>query len=190
MKALKLLHSLRHNDMTNSKKNIKAHYDIGNDLYMTFLDCTMTYSCGIHSRGLDTPLEQAQLEKLNTILDRAECPSDMNPTNPGNLETFEILEIGCGWGSLAIQAAQRSKNVRVTGITLSRNQLVEARERVAAAGLEDRITLMYLDYRELKMKFCDKFDAVISIEMIEAVSEIMIHIYHIVDHSISLLTWN
>ncbi len=83
---------------------------------------------------------------------------------------MKIKKIGCGWGSLAIQAAERSQCIHVTGITLSRNQLVEARERVSAAGLTDRITLHYLDYRELKKKFETKsFDAVISIEMVEAV---------------------
>ena len=174
MQTLAWMHYFRDNTREGSKRNISAHYDIGNDLYRTFLDYTMTYSSGIHANGEDTPLEEAQLAKLARILDGAGVPRDDTDATDGAGEDasvpFHILEIGCGWGSLAIAAAQRSSRVHVTGVTLSRNQLIEARERVKAAGFADRVSLVYLDYRDICTEYTPgSFDAVVSVEMIEAV---------------------
>lgn len=145
-------HILRPNTLSGSRRNISSHYDLSNEFFSLFLDRTMTYSCGLYPAE-DTSLEEAQLNKLKTIIEKARI-------NEGD----HVLEIGCGWGSFAIEAV-RAAGCRVTGITISREQLKLARERVAAAGMEDKINLILLDYRELE----GSYDKIVSIEMLEAV---------------------
>ena len=140
------------NTVKGSRRNIEAHYDLGNDFFSLFLDRTMTYSSGIYEKP-HTTLEEAQTEKLRAILEKA-----------GVTAGDHVLEIGCGWGSFAIEAG-RNTGCRVTGITISKQQLEFARARVREAGLEDRVTLKLLDYRYLD----GLYDKVVSIEMLEAV---------------------
>jgi cyclopropane-fatty-acyl-phospholipid synthase len=142
-----------------SKRNVAYHYDLGNDFYELWLDDTMTYSAAFTDDASvpasDADLERAQRRKWDRILDLIQ---------PGPQD--HILEIGCGWGGFAIHAAQDA-GCRVTGITLSEQQLEMARERVAAAGLEGRVDLRLQDYREVP----GTFTGIASIEMFEAVGE-------------------
>jgi cyclopropane-fatty-acyl-phospholipid synthase len=135
-----------------ARSNISAHYDLGNDLFASFLDPTMMYSCAYFPReGAD--LEEAQLAKLDRICERLQLGPDTH-----------LLEIGTGWGGMAIHAA-RTTGCRVTTTTISRAQHELASERVRAAGLEDRITILLEDYRDLD----GTYDRLVSVEMIEAV---------------------
>jgi cyclopropane-fatty-acyl-phospholipid synthase len=146
-------HRLRDNAPRKARKNIAAHYDLGNDFYSAWLDPTMTYSCArfANPRG---KLEDAQLRKIHTLLDRLDL-------KPGH----RLLEIGCGWGTLAIEAAKRG--AEVVGLTLSTEQKAWAERKIAAAGLSDRIEIRLQDYRET----AEEFDAVASVEMVEAVGQ-------------------
>lgn len=135
-----------------ARRNIHRHYDLSNDLFATFLDETMTYSSAWFEPG--DSLADAQRRKIDGILDYAEVT-----------EGSEVLEIGTGWGELAVRAAQRG--ARVTSLTLSGEQLELARQRVAETGLSDRVELRLADYRDVD----GSFDAVVSIEMIEAVGQ-------------------
>jgi cyclopropane-fatty-acyl-phospholipid synthase len=148
-----LAHRLRDNAPRKARKNIAAHYDLGNDFYSAWLDPTMTYSCARFASPSES-LEDAQRRKVALLLDR------LDP-KPGD----RLLEIGCGWGSLAIAAAQRG--AKVVGLTLSKEQKAWAEERIAAAALSDRIEIRLQDYRET----AEQFDAVASVEMVEAVGE-------------------
>ena len=145
-------HLLKPNTLAGSRRNISSHYDINSDFFSLFLDPSMTYSSGIYPEP-GSSLEEAQQTKLAYVIRKA-----------GITEMDHILEIGCGWGSFAIEAV-RSTGCRVTGITLSTEQLELARKRVAAAGLEDRIKFRILDYRHME----GNFDRIVSIEMLEAV---------------------
>jgi cyclopropane-fatty-acyl-phospholipid synthase len=145
-------HLLNPNTVKGSWRNIAAHYDLSNDFFALFLDRSMTYSCGIYPCP-DTTLRKAQEQKLRTIIKMS-----------GITAEDHVLEIGCGWGSFAIEAA-RTTGCRVTGITISRQQLELARQRVREGGLEDKVTLKLLDYRHLE----GRYDKIISIEMLEAV---------------------
>jgi cyclopropane-fatty-acyl-phospholipid synthase len=149
----RLQHRRRRNDRRGSHRNIAFHYDLGNDFYRLWLDPGMTYSAALFAQSGEA-LEPAQTRKYQRILDRLGA-------RPGE----HILEIGCGWGGFAEHAARAGH--RVTGITLSREQLAHARERIAAAGLSDRVTLHLRDYRDLT----GTYDHVVSIEMFEAVGE-------------------
>jgi cyclopropane-fatty-acyl-phospholipid synthase len=155
-KARTGLHRLRglvpENTRTGSRQNISAHYDLGNDLFSSFLDPTMMYSCAYFPRE-EASLEEAQLAKLDRICERLQLGPDTH-----------LLEIGTGWGGMAIHAA-RTTGCRVTTTTISRAQHELASERVRAAGLEDRITILLQDYRDLE----GTYDRLVSIEMIEAV---------------------
>ena len=146
------------NTLDGSRSNIAAHYDLSNDLFASFLDQTMTYSSAWFDESgpveTATRLEEAQLRKIDGILDLA-----------GVRSGTRLLEIGTGWGTLAIRAAQRG--ARVTTITLSREQMRLARERVAAAGLSGLVEVRVQDYREVE----GEYDAIVSVEMIEAVGE-------------------
>jgi len=153
--AYRLRHWLRANTRSGSRRNIHAHYDLGNDFYQGWLDRSMTYSSGLFAGELDRSLEQAQLAKYERIL------SLLAPTPDSR-----ILEIGCGWGGFAEYAA-RTRGCRVHGITISRRQLDYARNRIQHAGLADRVELAYCDYRDVE----GGFDRVVSIEMYEAVGE-------------------
>lgn len=152
--AYRLRHWLRPNTRAGSRRNIHAHYDIGNDFYRLWLDDTMTYSSALFGGELSLSLEQAQSAKYGRILGEL-----------GALAGDHILEIGCGWGGFAEHAARAG--CRVTGVTVSAVQLEFARARIAAAGLQDRVDLRLCDYRDLE----GSFDHVVSIEMFEAVGE-------------------
>jgi cyclopropane-fatty-acyl-phospholipid synthase len=148
-----LAHRLRDNAPRKARKNIAAHYDLGNDFYSAWLDRTMTYSCARFASPQDK-IEDAQLRKLGILLDRLDL-------EPGQ----RLLEIGCGWGTLAIEAAKRG--VKVVGLTLSSEQRAWAEQAISKAGLKDRIEIRLQDYREA----AEQFDAVASVEMVEAVGE-------------------
>lgn len=145
-------HAFRRNTRTGSRRNISAHYDLGNDFFSLFLDDTLSYSCGIFERANSTLFDAsvAKNERLCRKLDLR--PSD------------HLLEIGSGWGGLAVHAAA-NHGCRVTTTTISRRQFEFATERVRAAGLDDRVTVLMEDYRALR----GQFDKLVSVEMIEAV---------------------
>jgi len=147
-----LLRLARANTLTGSRRNIRYHYDLSNDLYRLFLDESMMYSCGVFASA-DASLEDAQQHKIDEICRRLELA-------PGH----EVLEIGSGWGAFAIHAARRY-GCRVTSLTLSEQQFQLARERVAAAGLESSVDIRLCDYRRIG----GHFDRIVSIEMFEAV---------------------
>lgn len=148
----KLMHLLRANTLRGSKHNIAAHYDLNNDFFAQFLDATMTYSCAIFEHE-NASLEEASVAKLDRVCRKlALTPED------------HVLEIGTGWGSFAIHAAQQY-GCRVTTATISREQLELARSRIDAAGVGDRVTVLLKDYRELE----GRYQKIVSIEMIEAV---------------------
>lgn len=149
---MRVLHWLNSNTTEGSRKNIAAHYDLGNPLFELFLDPTMMYSSAIFNA--DTPSLQAASElKLKTICDKL----DLQPSD-------HVLEIGTGWGGFAIYAATHY-GCKVTTTTISQQQYQLAKQRVEAAGLADRVTLLLDDYRHLE----GQYDKLVSIEMIEAV---------------------
>ncbi|KAH6568083.1 hypothetical protein BASA50_005926 [Batrachochytrium salamandrivorans] len=152
------------NSIYNSRSNISLHYDLGNDMFASFLDPTMTYSCPIWASkegGTDPllkedTLEKAQIRKIHHLLDLA-CIR----------EGDHVLEMGTGWGALAIEAVRRHR-CHVTTITLSSEQQILAQDRIRDANLSDHITVLLCDYRKLdEAKY--SFDRIISVEMIEAV---------------------
>ncbi|OEY67636.1 SAM-dependent methyltransferase [Marinobacter sp. X15-166B] len=150
--ALKGLRWLNRNTRAGSRKNIEAHYDLGNELFEAFLDPTMMYSSAIYP-GANSTLEQAAVHKLDIICKKLDL-------RPGD----RVIEIGTGWGGFAIHAAKHY-HCHVTTTTISRKQLELARTRILAEGLEREITLLFDDYRDLN----GQFDKLVSIEMIEAV---------------------
>ena len=152
-KVLYGYHLLRENTVKGSRKNIEEHYDAGNAMYRTFLDSSMMYSCAIFERGDD--LATAQRRKLDYIIENAKISADDH-----------VLEIGCGWGEFALRAA-RTTGCRVTGVTISKEQLVVAERRLREEGLEGRVQFLLCDYRHIE----GCFDKVVSIEMIEAVGQ-------------------
>ncbi len=151
---LRLWHGLRRNTLTGSRRNIAAHYDLGNRLFSLFLSEDLMYSSALwHADDADDALEQASVRKLDAI-----CRAlDLKPAD-------RIIEIGTGWGGFALHAAQHY-GCHVTTTTISAEQYQLANERVRAAGLQERITLLQQDYRELS----GRYDKLVSIEMIEAV---------------------
>lgn len=153
----RVLHVLNRNTRKGSRKNIAAHYDLGNDFYALWLDPQMMYS----SAYFDTPgtsLEEAAIEKLDRICRKLDLSAGDS-----------VMEIGTGWGGFAMHAASRY-GCHVTTTTISQQQYDFAKQAIADAGLEDRITLLFKDYRDLE----GSFDKLVSIEMIEAVG----HEYH------------
>jgi cyclopropane-fatty-acyl-phospholipid synthase len=140
---------------------VRHHYNVPSEFFALFLDESMTYSCALFSRGADT-LEEAQEAKLELICHKLDL-------EPGG----RVLDIGCGWGSFALHAAERH-GVDVVGITLSEPQAEVARRRVREAGFGDRIEIRVMDYRDLGP---ERFDAVVSIGMVEHVGEAMIDVY-------------
>jgi cyclopropane-fatty-acyl-phospholipid synthase len=140
------------NTRSGARRNISAHYDLGNDLFAAFLDERMMYSCAYFPDEGAT-LEEAQLAKLDRICDRLRLGPDSH-----------LLEIGTGWGGMAIHAARRS-GCRVTTTTISREQYELARRRVREAGLDGEVTVLLQDYRDLD----GRYDRLVSVEMIEAV---------------------
>ena len=150
--GLALAHRLNNNTLAGSKRNIAAHYDLGNDFFSLFLDPSMMYSSAIFPNP-QASLEEASACKLERICQQLELTTDDH-----------LLEIGTGWGGMAIYAAQHY-GCRVTTTTISREQYEYARQRVQEAGLEDQVTLLCEDYRQLT----GQYDKLVSIEMIEAV---------------------
>jgi cyclopropane-fatty-acyl-phospholipid synthase len=148
----KYIHALNKNTRAGSRRNIVAHYDLGNEFYRLFLDDTMTYSCGIFERA-DNTLKEASIAKYDRICRKLELSA-----------VDQVLEIGTGWGGFALHAAKHY-GCRVTTTTISDRQYEMARQRFAEAGLSDRIVLLKSDYRDLG----GTFDKLVSIEMIEAV---------------------
>ncbi len=150
--ARRALHWANRNSRSGSARNIAAHYDLGNPLYRLILDDTMAYSCGIFLHE-EATLHEASLAKFDAVCRKlALTPAD------------HLVEIGTGWGGLAIHAAE-NYGCRVTTTTISREQHDFAKEKIASRGLSDRITLLFEDYRDLK----GQYDKLVSIEMIEAV---------------------
>ena len=148
----RLFHRLNNNSAEGSKKNISAHYDLGNDFFSLFLDPTMMYSSAIYPSEQAT-LEQASIHKLDTICKKLRLSA-----------SDHLMEIGTGWGGLAIYAAQ-NYGCKVTTTTISKEQYLHAKGEVRRHGLEDKITLLLKDYRDLN----GQYDKLVSIEMIEAV---------------------
>jgi len=151
----------RRHSIMRDKRAVTYHYDVGNEFFALFLDESMTYSCGIWSRGAKT-LEQAQETKRELV-----C------TKLALKEGERVLDVGCGWGSFAVHAAERH-GVHVTGITLSEPQAAGARERAEEAGVADRVDIRVMDYRELAG---ERFDAIASIGMVEHVGASNIDAY-------------
>ncbi len=145
-------HRMHRNSRAGSRRNIAAHYDLGNDFYRLWLDETLMYSCALFERpGLS--LAEAQRAKLERICRKLDLKA-----------TDHVVEIGTGWGGFALHAAQ-TRGCGVTTATLSRAQFALARERIAAAGLADRVQVLLTDYRDLT----GQYDKLVSIEMVEAV---------------------
>ena len=152
----RLRHLLNRNTRAGSRRNIHAHYDLGNDFYARWLDAGMNYSAAWFEGELDGDLAQAQQAKLRRALREA-----------GVQAGSRVLEIGCGWGALA-QMAAGELGAHVTGVTLSSEQLDYARSRMVAAGLQSQVDLRLQDYRDIQD---GPYDAICSIEMIEAVGQ-------------------
>ena len=137
-----------------SKKNVSSHYDLGNEFFSAWLDKTFTYSCGIFNSSKET-LEKAQINKYNKLI-------DLIKPKPGD----KILEIGCGWGGFAEHLA-KNYDIKLDCITISKNQFLFTKARINNAGLNHKVNVKMLDYRDVEKKY----DSIISIEMIEAVGE-------------------
>ena len=150
----RLGHASRSNSKRGAKRNIKSHYDLGNDFYALWLDPTMTYSSAVYSNTSST-LEEAQRHKYQLLIDQLK----LEPSH-------HLLEIGCGWGGFAIYAAEMI-GCKITAVTISQAQYDFARRRIENARLSDKITLLLRDYRDLE----GRFDRIASIEMLEAVGE-------------------
>jgi len=147
-------HMLNWNTRSGARRNIHAHYDLGNRFYGAWLDRTMTYSSAIFAQG-DNDLASAQTRKYRAIAEAADLRAE-----------HRVLEIGCGWGGFAEFAASEI-GCRVTGLTISEEQFAFARERIARAGLQERVEIKLLDYRDER----GTYDRIVSIEMFEAVGE-------------------
>ena len=148
----KLFHWVNRNSHEGARRNISAHYDLGNEFFALWLDETMMYSSAIFEHE-ETCLHEAQLARMKHVCDRLQLTAEDH-----------LVEIGTGWGGLALYAAE-NYGCRVTTTTISKEQYEKAKERVAAAGLQDRITLLFEDFRNLE----GQFDKLVSIEMIEAI---------------------
>ena len=147
-------HALRSNTRRQARRNIAAHYDLGNDFYRLWLDETMTYSSAMFTSGQES-LEAAQTAKYASLIDEMGA-------EPGD----HVLEIGCGWGGFAEYAAAE-RGLQVTGLTISRAQHDYARERIRRAGLDGQVEIRLQDYRDER----GRYDGIASIEMFEAVGE-------------------
>jgi len=152
--ARRIAHGLRANTRRGSRRNIAAHYDLGNDFYRLWLDRGMSYSSGIYSTGRET-LEEAQDAKLERVAALLEVKAG-----------DRVLEIGCGWGGV-LERLLTGQECRMTALTLSREQRAYAQERAARLGVADRADIRLQDYRDV----AGQFDRIVSIEMMEAVGE-------------------
>ncbi len=155
-----IAHRLRRNTESGSRRNIIAHYDLGDEFFSTFLDETMAYSCAIFPRTGST-LDEASAAKFDRICQKLELTADDH-----------VLEIGSGWGGFAIYAAKRY-GCRVTTTTISPRQYQYTRRQIESAGLGDRVTVLCEDYRSLT----GTYDKLVSIEMIEAVGHVYFDTY-------------
>ena len=153
-------HLLRPNNPEMSKTNIHEHYDLGNEFYKLFLDKTMTYSCG-YFENESSSLSEAQTAKYDRLCKKLNIK-----------QSDHILEIGCGWGGFAEHAASKY-GCKITGITISEEQLKFAQNRINTAGLSDKVDLIFKDYRHVK----GHFDKIVSIEMLEAVGDAYLEEY-------------
>jgi len=158
----RMQHRVRANTRRGSRRNIAYHYDLGNDFYRHWLDDSMTYSSGLYDESNEdwrdeslAGLTRAQERKYRRIADELQLEAGQH-----------VLEIGCGWGGFAEFAAS-NYGCRVTGVTLSQEQLAFARERISSAGLDELVELRFQDYRDVT----GQFDHIVSIEMFEAVGE-------------------
>jgi cyclopropane-fatty-acyl-phospholipid synthase len=151
----------RRHSVERDRRSVRHHYDVSNEFFALFLDESMTYSCGIWSRGAET-LEEAQRTKLELVCTKLGL-------QPGE----RVLDVGCGWGSFIVHAA-REHGVHATGITLSEPQAAGARARAEAAGVADRVEVRVADYRELRG---ERHDAIASIGMVEHVGSVNIDAY-------------
>ena len=147
-------HLRRSNTVSNSRRNISEHYDLGNEFYALWLDATMTYSCAKFEQP-DQKFEEAQNAKYEALCQKLRLKA-----------SDHVLEIGCGWGGFGTYAA-KTYGCQVTGVTISEEQAKYARERVKGEGLEDKFEILIQDYRHIE----GRFDKVVSIEMIEAVGD-------------------
>jgi cyclopropane-fatty-acyl-phospholipid synthase len=150
----RIKHLLNRNSRAGSEKNIHAHYDLGNEFYKLWLDDTMSYSSALFAGNLEQTMETAQVAKVRRAV-------SLSGVQPGE----RLLEIGCGWGTLA-EVAAREFGAQVTGITLSKEQLAWGQHKLSEQGLSDRATLRFQDYRDVAD---GPYDAIVSIEMFEAV---------------------
>jgi cyclopropane-fatty-acyl-phospholipid synthase len=150
--ALALFHAMHSNTRSGSRRNIAAHYDLGNEFFELFLDPTLTYSSGIFESP-DSTMEQASITKYERACDKLQLGAEDH-----------VLEIGTGWGGFALHAAS-TRGCRVTTTTISHEQHERATQRVAEVGLSDRVEILFQDYRELT----GCYDKLVSLEMIEAV---------------------
>ena len=156
----RLLHHLRPNTPTNSQKNISEHYDLGNEFYKLWLDKTMTYSAARYDTGAES-LEAAQTAKYEALCQQLKLKS-----------SDHVLEIGCGWGGFA-EHAVKHHGCKVTGLTISKEQLTFANKRFAEAGIADSATAIFEDYRAHQ----GSYDKIVSIEMLEAVGDNFLETY-------------
>ncbi|MDH4378479.1 MAG: cyclopropane-fatty-acyl-phospholipid synthase [Vampirovibrionales bacterium] len=156
-----VIHTLRPNSLKLSKANIQAHYDLSNDFFALFLDPTMTYSSALfEGETAHSSLEAAQLAKIDSLLKGLRLKA-----------TDHLLEIGTGWGALAIRAVKQY-GCHVTSITISQAQYTLAKQRIAKENLSDKIDVRLLDYRELPSTFGSHcFDKIVSVEMVEALGD-------------------
>jgi len=153
-------HKLRDNTLIGSRKNISAHYDLGNDFFKTFLDPSMAYSSGYFTNSKQS-LQEAQIAKFDTWCKKLRLKA-----------TDRVLEIGCGWGGFAVYAA-RNYGCHITGITISKEQYDYCQELIIKEGLTDKIKVQFVDYRHVT----GLYDKIISIEMIEAVGHKFMPVY-------------
>lgn len=149
------IHRMNKNTIAQGEKNIHEHYDLSNDFFQLFLDPTMTYSSAVFNGDFSVSLEQAQKNKYQRLCEQLQLK-----------KSDHLLEVGSGWGGMAIYAAQ-NYGCRVTSITISKEQLALAQKRVKEAQLDHLVEIRYLDYRKLE----GKYDKIVSIEMIEAVGD-------------------
>jgi cyclopropane-fatty-acyl-phospholipid synthase len=145
---------IRRNSMKGSRDNIRAHYDLSNDFFSLWLDPSMCYSSGIFSAHKATTLGEAQHQKITRVLDQLDLPKGSH-----------ILEIGCGWGAFLLEAAKRG--YKATGVTISEKQFYHTKEIIESSAFKDQLDVQFLDYRKIK----GQYDAIVSIEMFEAVGE-------------------
>ena len=158
------------NTKKRSQKNISMHYDLGNNFFSTWLDKTLTYSCGIFNSSKET-LEQAQINKYNKLI---------NMVNPRKGD--RVLEIGCGWGGFAEHLA-KNYDIKLDCITISKEQYLFTKKRIRKQKLSHKVNVKMMDYRDLK----NKYDIIVSIEMIEAVGEKYLNKYfNIIKENLSL----